>query len=619
MSEISNEELLASIEQEEQSFSDDELLASIQEEENAVKKQSELQDISEVESFAANTANQVLFGFGEELAAGVESVFTSKTYEEALKENQDYLKRTAEANPKSAMAGSIVGGVAGSLAGGFGLGRAAAMAGKSLPKLGNIIIAGAEGAIAGAGNSEEQGVLNRLDEALAGGVVGSIGGAAGSALTKGAGIFKRELLTSGEELIDKSMGIFNTTMRRRFNDFLKQKGLNRKTFNDTINKITLEDGTKVFDGKSTQADVVERVGAKMKELGQGYDKLYNSISDEIGEIIDPVDAMVSMNSKFTTNKKIAEIIANPHLKNQNKAVEFMDGQLQSMFTSDKGLTLGQLHRKIKQVEAEAFAEFGVSPDKYFALPDTVKTGLKSARQYLAEVAEEKLPDEASELFTSLNKEFSIVNDFGKLAEQSAQYETKGAIAGLVKIIATHNTTLLGGIGAGIGAAQGGSPETVLKYAAVGMSMKTLAKSPTISKHMGQVMQFVGNAMAKGSSELTEDMAQRLINSATRSVEDFEVEVFNTSERMMGKLPTEEEILQTVENVKQDPSFSTRQKLANIEMAQQGINPYMQEQTENQPFMREFTKSNRDSKGKKIEEDEGIVITADGPVRPVEGF
>ena len=178
-----------------------------------IKQAQQLQEVQKLDRLAALTGgiSQGLNPFSEEIIAGARSLFTGVPYSQAIKEEQDLLKRVEEASPtafKTGQYGSILGGALAT-----GLGTAATQAPKYLPTvtrlvesipgaqtvlgtsasttLPNLIRGGlATGAIQGAG-SAEAGLENRLT----GGVVGGLAGATltptlyygGKALVQGLG------------------------------------------------------------------------------------------------------------------------------------------------------------------------------------------------------------------------------------------------------------------------------------------------------------------------------------------------------------------------------------------------------------------------------------------------
>lgn len=165
--------------------------------------------LSKLESFASGFSQGASFGFADEIAAGIESALDSgKTYEEALAENRKIMEKGFEANPKTAFAGEITGGVTSTLP----LGGAGTGAAKAAPTLAKAVSTGAKigggvGALTAAGKSDKD--ITDGDfwgEVVAGAGTGAAFGAAGAgvgkALEKGGRLVKGAF-KKGSEVADE--------------------------------------------------------------------------------------------------------------------------------------------------------------------------------------------------------------------------------------------------------------------------------------------------------------------------------------------------------------------------------------------------------------------------------
>lgn len=166
-------------------------------------------DTSIPEAFARGAAQELTFGTADEIAAGIESTLTNKSYAKALEESRAEHTLSEEEHPIASLAGGITGGVGqaiglSALTGGAGgvakagslLGKAGALAkGAIMPSAGKTVAGhigkmAAGGAVVGglsaAGRSEKEG-LERLKD-IPGGVASgaAIGGTFG-AIGKGVG------------------------------------------------------------------------------------------------------------------------------------------------------------------------------------------------------------------------------------------------------------------------------------------------------------------------------------------------------------------------------------------------------------------------------------------------
>lgn len=598
LEDMSDEELLASLSQEVketsepapepdlEAMSDEELLASLSQD---VKGATEEAEDSALETFLVRGANAMAFDFGDEIAAGVESTFTTKTYDQALQENRDYLKRLEEANPNAALAGDITGAIGGSLAGGaalnaFKLGKALNV-GKSLK---NVMIGAGEGGLAALGKTEEDKLLDQLEDTVLGAGIGAGGAAIGSAIGKTMGGLKKEAVESGEELIDRSMGIRSKTMKDKVVNMMTRKGIKRDELYTTIKNIKLQDGRQVFNPDGTVEDLVNRLSAKQEEYSQAFQKMYNIKSNEIGEIIDPEEALSNITARFQMDRQVAEDLAFPRLESSFEQAADMVKMFPAMFKSGNKITLGQMHSNIKALERNIMKKYGVK--SYYQLDDTVQKGLESARDYLDDTMRANLSDADYDQWIGLNKEFSIFKEYSKLAQKNNDYQNKGAIAGLARIMANSTFFTTG--------ASMLNPADLGKALAVGTGMRAVAKSPGVNKVLGESLEKVGAVLSRG--EALDEPMKRLVNAATRSVMDFEVELENESLRMDGFLPTPEEREAEVNTIKQS-SLPVRSKLQFIEQAKQGVKPNY-EQDVPPPVYKKPEFAPRDKDGKKIEDD-----------------
>jgi hypothetical protein len=125
-------------------------------------------------TFAGNLAPGLTFGFADEIAGGIDAALTDRTYGESVDMLRQREAEMAAANPKSAIAGQVVGAVASPASKFFVPGRGASLGGT---------VARAAGAGAAAGGvygfgTGEGGLGNRAENALRGAVGGAVIGGA---------------------------------------------------------------------------------------------------------------------------------------------------------------------------------------------------------------------------------------------------------------------------------------------------------------------------------------------------------------------------------------------------------------------------------------------------------
>lgn len=161
------------------------------------------------EAFARGAAQELTFGTADEIAAGIESTLTNKTYAKALEESRAAHSFAEEEHPIASLAGGITGGIGqavglSAVTGGAGgvakagslLGKAGALAkGVVMPSAGKTFaghvgkMAAGGAAIGGLhaiGRSEKEGV-DRLEDAPSGAASGAAIGGAFGAVGRGIG------------------------------------------------------------------------------------------------------------------------------------------------------------------------------------------------------------------------------------------------------------------------------------------------------------------------------------------------------------------------------------------------------------------------------------------------
>lgn len=126
-----------------------------------------------LESGLRGAAQGATLGFADEIAGGVESLFTDKTYDQARDESRSNFKRAKDANPSTYLTGEVGGGLATALAGG------------APATLAKGVIAGAGlGGLAGIGGSEGEDAIEVTKDGLKGAGIGAAGGAVAHGVSK---------------------------------------------------------------------------------------------------------------------------------------------------------------------------------------------------------------------------------------------------------------------------------------------------------------------------------------------------------------------------------------------------------------------------------------------------
>jgi hypothetical protein len=142
--------------------------------------------VSELESGLRGLAQGATFGFADEIAGGIESLLTDKTYEQARDESRANFQRAEAENPGFYTAGELGGGVLSTVLPGGIAAKGAMAAGKgALAVAGRAAAMGAaEGGAQALGKAKELDSEAASDVALGAGIGGVAGGALGGAATK---------------------------------------------------------------------------------------------------------------------------------------------------------------------------------------------------------------------------------------------------------------------------------------------------------------------------------------------------------------------------------------------------------------------------------------------------
>lgn len=132
---------------------------------------------SKLESAIVGASQGLTMGFGDEAAAGVESLLTGKKYDDVLERIRSYQNRAKEANPGIALGADIVSGML--IPGGAGL-KGAGLASK-------VATSAGLGALEAFGRTEERGLGAAAEVATGGLLSGAVTGALGK-LSKAEGL-----------------------------------------------------------------------------------------------------------------------------------------------------------------------------------------------------------------------------------------------------------------------------------------------------------------------------------------------------------------------------------------------------------------------------------------------
>jgi len=276
---------------------------------NSKKNTEAVDDISGIESALRGAAQGASLGFADEATAGVESLFTDKTYTQARDESRAAYEAAKNANPNTYLAGELGGGVATAFIPGLNLAKGASLAKMAAQGAGI-------GAAAGLGASEADLTEGELGGALADTAIGAGLGAVAApviaAIPKVASLGAKGLKGTGEFLVEKTPGarsLIDSFKRAKAGEKIASKeALASKTasLQNVIEKeitpalkaveggeeLRVKSLLKEIGEKQTEIDESIRLGlkkraegqkAKLKSLKADYEATQKSIEQHIGE------------------------------------------------------------------------------------------------------------------------------------------------------------------------------------------------------------------------------------------------------------------------------------------------------------------------------------------------
>ena len=256
------------------------------------------------DSFITNLARSalgqgLLLGFGDEAEAGVRSLLSDETYDDALKDVRGELKGFRQENPGTALAAELGGGL---VTGGLGGLRAAssALGRKVLEKAGTAglgaSIGATEGAIAGFGTGEG-GLGNRLFSSGVGATIGgTIGGAVPGVVSVGKDVLSKATLPfRGTQAIEDAAG-------RKVVQAIEKSGK------------SVEDVQKGLDEGIVANQMIADVGTGTQRLGRGSAAVSGEGQDIAAKALDERQLALGdeiaddINKVFGVNQSSADVI-----------------------------------------------------------------------------------------------------------------------------------------------------------------------------------------------------------------------------------------------------------------------------------------------------------------------
>lgn len=311
--------------------------------------------VSKIESLLRGIGQGASFGFADEATAGLESLLSSKSYEDALAESRKAYKAAEEENPMTSFAGNILGGLAVPVPG-----AALATGGLKTASTGARILkatlpGAAVGAIGGLGTSEATDSADLAKDVATGAAGGAVISGAFSGLGKLAGAAKNKWLQSdlSGELIDAAkMKIEDPTMFTKEGRVATGRALDEAVSGD-LRKVSVDNVksniNKIYEQEKRRA---EAEGRRL-DFAQFRDKMMEHIDNRITkdkEYTAGRDELVSYLDSLgeVTREKIPGVFtADAEEAARNEVL----GQLNKQSLSNESLFINEA-RKNAQKEAE---------------------------------------------------------------------------------------------------------------------------------------------------------------------------------------------------------------------------------------------------------------------------
>lgn len=251
-----------------------------------------------LESVLRGVAQGATLNFGDEIAAGVESFFTPKTYEQSVAESRAANEAAKEANPWSFGLGEVGGSLATAAIPGLGFGNVAKAAGVGGKLLAAAKVGGITGALSGAGASTAPLVDNPMGvagDAATGGALGAGFGAGvqlvGMGISKGATALMKHLTDAVDPRAQLALAVgagrkqlAGATTREQVGGAIKEKVSGTPLYVKTKRALQeLWDAGIFKDAPDRPIDehlLLDRVGALKADIGQKIGRMSSALGRE---------------------------------------------------------------------------------------------------------------------------------------------------------------------------------------------------------------------------------------------------------------------------------------------------------------------------------------------------
>jgi hypothetical protein len=357
-------------------------------------------DVSQAESLARGALQSATLGFADEITAGVESLFTDKTYDQSREESRQAYREAQEANPGTYTAGQLGGTAATFLVPGLGVAKGASLAGRAA----NMARVGAvEGAAFGAGASEAdltRGEVTDLAKDVAiGAGMGAITGAGGELVsTVGGKAYSgvKNILSSGKP-VESTVKVAANLGADLPEPYSKAILDNPGKFRDPKNLVTIQD------------EVVETTNKLRAELGRADTEAWNKLSAQPTMHASNFDGRIDdvlLRNKVVRRDKSGELTPSKFQQDKHalRKVQEIRDEMRSLET----LSERDLKSLIQKIDAETDwdkQDLEVSNKVLQALRGEIDGVLKMRNESYRQAMEAVAPK--AELLTNMVKEYRL--------------------------------------------------------------------------------------------------------------------------------------------------------------------------------------------------------------------
>lgn len=455
---------------------------------------------SKMDSLGRGLAQGASLGFADEIAGGAEALLNkaqgsdeslSELYKKRRDESRSAYSRAKEANPKSFTTGEVGGTIGTAFIPGLGAAngaKIATIAGK----------AAIQGAIQGAGSSDEENLVEVARDSARGAVLGAAAGAAGGAIAKGVSALSKGGIKKATDSASKKLSDF-AEMRAANALGATKRSLNKQGLEriKSLGREALDEG--VVSPLATTEKMIDRSKLLQDRGAKAMNEVYSAIDDKGASTFNP------LNVASKVDEKLSPEFRTPINKGE---VTQLENTLESILQrGDKDISLKSAQSLKEEIGKVAYPR-GFTKD--------VTPKMQMARDAYTVVKEaiDKAAEEGSELINSKNlgaqlqkgkKDYGLGKSFEDLLSNRVSSEEGNKLFGL-----TDTITGAGAIG------------TLGPVGAAVVGAKKIAE-----KFGNQVLAVGSDKLAKGMARIP----QRVISTTSPIQKTIQSSALNLNQRI----------------------------------------------------------------------------------------